>query len=64
MTPYTVQDFPCIIIHTARKMSKYGTFSGLYFPVFGLATETPRFTEYISNRQVTNKMIKKCAGKA
>ena len=23
-------------VYTARKMSKYGDFSGLYFPVFGL----------------------------
>ena len=27
------------VLHTARKVSKYGVFSGPYFPVFGLNTE-------------------------
>ena len=33
----------CIDVHTAWKVSKYGVFSGPYFPVFGLNMEM-RFT--------------------
>ena len=32
--------------NTARKVSKYGVFSDLYFPAFGLNTE--RYTKYLS----------------
>ena len=33
-----------LVIITVRKMSKYGDFSGLYFPVFGLNKEICRVT--------------------
>ena len=36
---------------TAWRVSKYGLFSGLYFPVFGLNTEKwgPEKTSYLDN---------------
>ena len=36
----------CYVRHsnTAREVSKYGVFSGLYFPVFGLNTEISVFS--------------------
>ena len=36
--------------YTARKMSKYGVFSGAYFPAFGLNTERYGFSLRIQSK--------------
>ena len=35
-----------IVLHTAWKVSKYGVFSGPYFPAFGLSVFSPNAGKY------------------
>ena len=46
---------------TARKVSKYGVFCGLYFPVFGLNTGKyePEKNPYMDNFRVVYAVVKR-----
>ena len=53
-------------MNTAWKVSKYGVFSGLYFPAFGLNTDQnvekygPEKTPYLDTFHTVEEIAKRC----